>query len=725
VAAFSRAKWPADGPVRLLLSYLDELHRDAGRPSLTEIGRAVALAPSTLSGFFTAARRISRGNLELIVEHLGGDVAHAETLRRAAAAEWDGRPAERRSRTGAALPGEPAARLEVVLFDSSVNTLNRPEHLIGRDHLAAELQRLLAERRRVLLHGMGGAGKTALAATVADRLADAGEPYLWLRPGLSDVEAAVDALVRALATSTERERITATTGDARLTALQEMIARLGVSCVVLDDIWEPLLAYTLLRALPAGVGAIVTSRLKLGIPDAIEVAELAPADALTLLTLHAGRAWVHEAEDLCADLGHHPYAIEIAGCHLRLYQLTPDELRMQVAPHELAMPGSFAAPGREGITRLLDRSYAALGVEPPDRDARAVLQAFGALHSGTATAELLAVYLGFDLVRTRQALHRLMDLSLVKRSEVYEVHDLTFSYARMLGGEPSIKAVTEFATIYSRDHRLLALDIDNLLGAAAEACQSDPSSFLAIIEAFAAGGYLDHQGHTLGLLRLLDAAIAVAEPPLRHTLLAKRANAHIHRGEFRRAADVYTLALQLAPNAHRRIVMLTQIGKSLAELGDHDGARTRLQEAHALAQQTGDNPGLLSVLEQMTFAAFRRKDYQGVLESARAGVELSRAVGDRVIEAVCLNNLGLAEFKLGVSAALRLQEQARDIAIELGSDWLLAMTSRTIAAGHHAFEDYDTAREHYERALQLYVSQGKKELELRLRKVMRQFGYLD
>jgi tetratricopeptide (TPR) repeat protein len=389
------------------------------------------------------------------------------------------------------------------------------------------------------------------------------------------------------------------------------------------------------------------------------------------------------------------------------------------------MPGSFAAHGREGITRLLDRSFAALGAAPSDRDARAVLQAFGALYSGTATAELLAVYLGFDLVRTRQALHRLMDLSLVKRSEVYEVHDLTFSYARMLGGEPSIKAVTEFATIHCRDHRLLAQDLDNLLGAAAEAQQADPSSFLAIIEAFATGGYLDHQGHTLGLLRLLDSAIAMAEPPLRHTLLAKRANAHIHRGEFRRAAEVYELALQLAPNAHRRVVMLSQIGKSLAELGDHDGAQARLQEAHALAQQTGDNPGLLSVLEQMTFAAFRRKDYRGVLESARAGVELSRLVGDRVIEAVCLNNVGLAEFKLGVSAALRLQEQARDIAIELGSDWLLAMTSRTIAAGHHAFEDYDAAREHYERALQLYVSQGKKELELRLRKVMRQFGYLD
>lgn len=70
MAQFSKDKWPADGPVRALLSYLDRLHRAAGQPSLSEMGRAVALAPSTLSAFFTGARLIGRGNLELVVEHL-------------------------------------------------------------------------------------------------------------------------------------------------------------------------------------------------------------------------------------------------------------------------------------------------------------------------------------------------------------------------------------------------------------------------------------------------------------------------------------------------------------------------------------------------------------------------------------------------------------------------------------------------------------------------------
>ena len=92
VAGFSKEKWPADGAVRALLEYLDELHRGAGQPSYAEMGRAVGLAASTLAPFFTGTRLIGKGNLELLVEFLGGDTAKAERLRKKAAVEWDTRP---------------------------------------------------------------------------------------------------------------------------------------------------------------------------------------------------------------------------------------------------------------------------------------------------------------------------------------------------------------------------------------------------------------------------------------------------------------------------------------------------------------------------------------------------------------------------------------------------------------------------------------------------------
>jgi len=55
---------------------------------MAEIGHAVALARSTVAAFFNGTRRISRGNLGLLVKHLSGDVTHAETRRHKAILAW-------------------------------------------------------------------------------------------------------------------------------------------------------------------------------------------------------------------------------------------------------------------------------------------------------------------------------------------------------------------------------------------------------------------------------------------------------------------------------------------------------------------------------------------------------------------------------------------------------------------------------------------------------------
>lgn len=111
MARFGKDRWPADGPVRALLEYLDELHRGRGQPSCREIGNAIGLAPSTVSPFFNGSRLISKENLELLVEFLEGDTAKAERLRRKARTAW-GAPAAAQpspNATGdhAAAPGSP------------------------------------------------------------------------------------------------------------------------------------------------------------------------------------------------------------------------------------------------------------------------------------------------------------------------------------------------------------------------------------------------------------------------------------------------------------------------------------------------------------------------------------------------------------------------------------------------------------------------------------------
>ncbi len=758
---FSKRRWPADGPVRALLSYLDKLHRDNGQPSLSEIGGEVALAPSTLSAFFTGARLIGRGNLELVVEYLGGDVERAEKLRKKAATAWNA-TREDKSEQGDAgeppvqdgaveatgvrpeplvVPSDATVRLDIVLFDSPVNKLNRPAELLGREPLMADVDRLLDQGEAVLLYGLGGSGKTAAAATIADRRVEAGSgPYLWLRTGAWDEAVIFDGIARLLAAPGDREKLSATTGDARLIVIGNIIARSGIRLCVFDDAWNPSALHAVLAAMPAGVAALVTSRLKLGLDHSLEVGGLDPAEASRLLALHAHDAALvgqPDAEALCKDLGYHPFAVEIAGHHLRQYGLTARELREHLAgtPHDLAMPTGFAAEGRDSVRRLLDQTYERLD----EVDSRAVLAAFGALAGGSATVDLLALCAGFDARRTREALNSLVDVSLAKRkpeSPAYEIHDLTFGYARELwraahtNGAATIVAVRTFVTEHAGDYGLLEADMENVLAAATDARGTDVDAFVAIVETIATGGYLDDHGHTLGFLRLLSDAIAAvrAQRPLDsgrlHFLVTKRGNAYYNQGDLGAAADDYREALELAPTPQRRAILLCVLGKVLSDFGDHDDADVHFAEAYSIAEANGDDHATLRILEQHGLAAFARHNYTMLRDLTVRGVELSRRLGARQQESIFLSNLGTAEFELGVLAAIERHREAQTIAAELDDEDVIALTHRALGADRHAQEQFELARNHLVEALRLYQKLGQLERAAQLTEMMKTFGYM-
>jgi tetratricopeptide (TPR) repeat protein len=753
VAQFSKHRWPADGPVRTLLEYLDCLHQEAGQPSMAEIGRRVRLAPSTLSAFFTGARLIRRDHLARLMECLGGDVTHAELLRRKAATAWNaervglgGPLAHHQGREGDAYPVPPldgTTRLEIIVFDAPTNHLHRPERLVGRDELIHSVRELLERGERVLLYGFGGTGKTAIAATVADALVETGLPrYMWIRLGVCEVDDAVDEMVRQLASQADREEIQAAAGDARLALLGRVLIRRGIGLCVVDDVWSPAALHEILRAIPDGLGVLATSRLKLGLPHTVEVADLQPADAAHLLALHAhddAYAWHPDTDALCRDLGYHPYAIEIAGHHLRQYGATPAELQAEIAmaPDQLTMPSGFAATGRESVRRLLDHSLRALADRP---DVGRVLSAFGALASGRASTELLSECTECDSARTRAALHGLVDASLARRvagTSSYEIHDLTWSYARTLttavpGGDPDmIDAVLRYLKANTQTYNVIELDLDNVLAAASRARVADPMKFVPIVEALAVGGYLDDRGHTMPLLRLLDDAIAEvrgwgpAHHERLHLLITKRGNAHFNRGELTEAARRYREALELAPTAHRRTVLLAVLGKVVAEMGRPDEADSLFAEAYQVAENHHDDQARLRVLEQHSVAAFRREDYALVRELTLNGRALCQRIGRPDLEAIFVNNLGTAEFRLGIHMAMRLHTEALELATGRSDEDVMALAHRTLGADYHALESFDQAQHHYREAIRLYEKLGQIEREARLRNVLRPFGYVD
>jgi tetratricopeptide (TPR) repeat protein len=640
------------------------------------------------------------------------------------------------------------AGVDLVVYDAPANTLNRPSELVGRDPLVDEVSAALDLGRRVLLHGLGGNGKTSVAATVADRRLDAGNgPYAWLRVGQANEEAFLEAVLTQFATGAERERIRGDTGNRRLLATRSLLAGAGFGLLVLDDVWSGPALFSILNAAPQSMPVLVTSRTRFaisrarsGLDAAFEVGDLAPKDALRLLANHAGDERCQplaEAEGLCKDLGYHAFAVEIAGCQLNHYGLRPAELRHDIhdAPDALPLPGHMIEEGRESVRRLLDRSYRALGQSDAE-----TFKAFGAMPSPGASIELLTTYLGTDVASTRRAVRLLTDLSLARRSgesQFYTLHDLTFSYARGLaskqpsGGLRTIHAVRSFVETYMGDHELLDLDIENVLGAAALARDAEASALVSILSNLTAGGYIDKRGHGSGVLTLLDEAIEAARRStgdsgdVLHQFLSKRGNAYVAEGDLREAIEAYQEALRRAPNSQRRAVLLAVIGKVLAESGEHDSAHTHFAEAYAVAEASQDHLAMLQVMVQHSIAAFRQRDFRLARQIASQGVELSRQHDEPASEASFLNNLGSAEFEIGVRASLDRHEEACTIAARIHDNELLALTHHTLGIDHHALEAFEKARDHLNEARRLYATLGHVENEARVKAMMCRFGYVD
>ena len=99
-------------------------------------------------------------------------------------------------------------------------------------------------------------------------------------------------------------------------------------------------------------------------------------------------------------------------------------------------------------------------------------------------------------------------------------------------------------------------------------------------------------------------------------------------------------------------------------------------------------------------------------------------LGDRAAEAIFLNNLGSANFELGVETALRYHQEAMAIAVDTDNEHILAITNRCIGADYHAQEKFEPAQRHFAEALRLSGRLGQTQREATIRNLMRQFGYL-
>ncbi|MFJ7047098.1 BTAD domain-containing putative transcriptional regulator [Streptomyces sp. NPDC101112] len=326
----------------------------------------------------------------------------------------------------------------------------RPPGGHGPGHAPSRAARRPAAAKPVVISGMAGVGKSALALHLAHELADRfpdGQLYVNLRgatPGMTPLTSAqaLAALLRDLGTDPRR---VPEHPDAAAALLRSTLAPTR-TLMVLDDAAH---AAQVRPLLPAGAGCavIVTSRSPLTALDGAHRFPLAPLsddESAALLRAASGRAaGLDAAHPLVALTGRLPLALRVVAARLAARRaLTPDALAGQLAATESRL--HHLEYDDLSVRRSLAVAHEALraSAREADGDAAHVLRLIGALDLPAYGAPLLARMAGTDERRAEAALDRLVDVALLEETTYgrYVPHDLVRHFARELADTDRTRA---------------------------------------------------------------------------------------------------------------------------------------------------------------------------------------------------------------------------------------------------------------------------------------------
>lgn len=621
----------------------------------------------------------------------------------------------------------------------------RPDLLIGRDNLFEEIRMLLARNMRVLLQGLGGMGKTSLAAEVAASLIDDGKaPVLWFRAGGDDPSQILVALARPF---NSHVAVAVAQPDQQAQLIRGLMIEHEVKLVVLDDVWDGAMLKQVVNAIPNNIPVLITSRQRFPVGKILDVGELRLAQALELLNYHASEAYTLEDKDavqLCERLGCHPFTVEIAGKTLQVDGLTPAELveRIADAPHLLEMPEGYADQGRGSVKELLNDSVFALDIE-----SRAVFLAFGALFTAASTPELLGLLMEREEKYIDDTLTSLLRRGLTRRERYtsgsnityFSIHDLAFSYTRenvIFPRSSMIKACRLYTEKYKDNLNALDVERNNILKAAEAAHQAgDVESLIAMMRALTVdGAYFNARGYDALMLSVLDRAIIEArdagdsQAETLHFFLSRRGNAHYYSNDLTRALADYQEAHALSHTLNmppREVILKCVISKIYSDQADFPSAEKWLESAQQIAESTQDDDLIARVLEQRGYHyAEAKKDFENARKTYMEQVTLAERSQSVERLFFAMQNLGVTELMMESYSAAQIQlEKSLALARKIDNHVWVAHALAPLGTVYDRLGERDKAHANLTEALTISRQTGNLKMASEIMKVMTESGY--
>lgn len=575
--------------------------------------------------------------------------------------------------------------------------------------------------------GMGGAGKTALALMVADKLR-ADYPHAQLFVDLHSMRDESLDLAEALKRCIRQLGVQGRLPD----SLEELskIYRHNLSgkgaLVVLDDAADEAQVRAFMP--PQGCALLVTSREKLLVPGITNVRlyPLRAPEAHDLLTGIAPHMGADEAEEIASLCGHLPLALRAAGSLLSVTDdLAPAGYARQLRDEQTRLKALDRKTGQIleiGVEATFNISYERLGEE------------------SRRTFRQLAIFPGTFDRRAEEVVcedtdgERLSDLvrlSLVffeERSGRYRLHDLVRLYAgqrlpaqeREAGSQRhsehylevarAVEELSEREATSGRGLERFEAEWENLRAGHAWAARRAASNKKAALSCL---HYADTLKHLIYLRRHSREQVGWAESALAASRLLKQRVTEgrylCHLGtaysliEPSRAAECYQQALDVARETGDCLGegnALGGLGNIYANLGRDEQAIECYEECLLLLYDLSDGRGAGRTLTNIGNIYAGRRQYRQAVEFYRRALEVAREMGDRRGEAMALCNLGDEKVNSGESRSAAL-DYRQALSLMTGAADLHGQAAALTGLGnaHSTMTEHSQAVECFQKAL--------------------------
>lgn len=570
----------------------------------------------------------------------------------------------------------------------------------GRD-IVALLKRELAPDKSglIALWGVGGTGKTTLAAEVARPLRDDYKQRLAWVSALGRVDFGLQMLLDEIATQLGRADIRRSAPDLKAEQVRALLAE-APSLVVLDNFEtiEPDEQSRCVNFLAESTecSALITTRERVNHADVrnVKLAAMALDDAREFwrrMVEQSARPSAFDGLDADEIVRHceaNPLVIQWVVGQIELAQRPKDAL-------------AYLSQGQgDAAERVFDRSF---NLPQLGDDGRAALLALS-LFTPDASREALAEVAGFgdDLNRLNEAVRKMSALWLVETTEGNKrlfLRALKYEMAKSRLSKDAhaddfrrryIGHFLRYAEAHAepRPENIDALDTEkgNLRGAADAAFgMRDWESVMLIGAALDKFLYLrGYWDEAIGLGELAEAAARESDDEGRKASFAIGvATVRRNRGEKEEAKRIYVEALEVFIRLKRdidRAICLDRLGKIAQTQGRTEEARSLYRESLSISETCDSKMGVARTLNNLGKLAQDQKDYEEALRCYGESLEISRRLTDHQGIAITLRRLGLiAKSKGELDEARRLYEESLEMSKSLVDQHGIAITLRSIA----------------------------------------------